>query len=161
MKYIRKILLLAIVAGLIIGGVLIVKYNNQKSNKSGSQSQPTSSASSSQTSNITDTNGQTSSPSPSPAKSSSGVITLDQPSTGAKLSTGTTVSGEASVNPVYYRLKDNIKGVIGQGSLNVVNGKFSGQLSVNSKDTSGTFEVYSINPASYTEENNIKINVTF
>ncbi len=166
MRYIRshKILILVIGVALVIGGTLIVKDYRNSSNQNKNlnpQSHTPASNIQSPSSGITDTNGQNTSPSSNPASSVNGAITLNQPTAGTKLSSSSIVSGQSTLDQVLYRIKDNYRGVIDQGSLNVVNGKFSGTLVVKSTAQNGTFEVYSFNKNTGAEENNIKINVTF
>lgn len=110
---------------------------------------------------VKDTNGQNVVENNNPALSSTKAITLSSPTDGAKIVNGSVVSGMATVGVVYYRIKDDIRGVIGQGTLSVIDGKYSGVLAVSSSGAEGTFEVYSLNASTGAEENNIKIKVTF
>lgn len=112
-------------------------------------------------SGVTDTGGQSSAPNPNPIVSSGGVIKLFAPKEGQKLEDGSTVSGEAKTSEVRYRIKDNARGVIGQGSLAVVNGRFSGTLKINASGESGSFEIFSVNSQTGAEENNVKVAVKF
>lgn len=95
-----------------------------------------------------DTGGQTTTPSSGsqPITSASGNITVDQPSPNATISNGATLSGTATVSQVQFNLIDNNVGLIARGTLNVVNGKYSGTLNFNSSATSGRLDVFSTEP---------------
>lgn len=164
----KKFIILSVVL-LIIAGAFLVYSNWRNDNQNKGDYKPPSSQnnpdnnndSSTSDSAVVDSNGQDVVPTTNPQKSSSGKITLYSPTEGSKISSDTTVSGESTAESVQYRIKDDVRGVIGQGSLNATNGKFSGHLIVNSKGTKGTFEIYSTNPTTGAEENNIKLNITF
>lgn len=130
------------------------------STPSSSNSSPTQSSTSSQSSQTT-----TSSTPPSSqwATSSSGAITLQEPYSDETIQSGATISGtaESSVSTVNYILTDNSVGQIAQGSLDVVNGKFTGTLHFTSHSTAGTLQVYSPNPSNGAEENIINIDVNY
>lgn len=113
---------------------------------------------------VVDTNGQTIGtlpPSSEWTSSSSGDITLQQPTNGSTIQSGDTISGLADTSTVSFILKDNSVGVIAQGSLNVVNGKFSGTLEFTPHANSGSLEVYYPNPSTGAEEDIINITVNF
>jgi hypothetical protein len=93
--------------------------------------------------------------------SASGVITLQQPIDGATLKTGDTIRGIATVESIQYRLEDNRMGVIAQGNLSVVDGKFSGILQFTPKGTNGTLDIFTFDPSSGAEINHADINVKF
>jgi hypothetical protein len=93
--------------------------------------------------------------------SSSGSITLQRPINGVTLKSGDTIRGISSTETVQYRLEDNRLGVIAQGSLSVVGGKFSGILQFNSKDTTGVLSVFTFDQNSGAEINHADINVKF
>jgi hypothetical protein len=111
---------------------------------------------------VADTSGAASVPTQTSTSSSSasGIITLTAPSNGAKLASGNTIAGSAKVSQVQYRIKDDSYGVLATGQLSVVNGKYSGTISIRPKGTAGTLEIFDFN-ANGVEENNIKITVTF
>jgi hypothetical protein len=92
--------------------------------------------------------------------SKSGVITLKQPIANSTLQDGVIISGSASVSQVNFRLIDNTVGVIDQGTLNVVNGNFSGILHFQSKATSGQLDVFSTGPNAI-EINEIQVSINF
>jgi hypothetical protein len=101
---------------------------------------------------------------PSPDKwtsSSSGAVTLQRPTAGEVVKSGDTISGTATTSTVQYRLVDDKYGVIGQGSLNVVDGKFAGALQFTSSHTTGTINIFSLDPASGAEINSAKIKVSY
>jgi hypothetical protein len=91
---------------------------------------------------------------------SSAAITLTSPATGATVMPGDTVSGKASVSMVMFRLIDNDAGVIAQGQMTVVDGKFSGTLRFQPKSSTGQLDIYSTNSLG-AEENEIQIPVQF
>ncbi len=92
--------------------------------------------------------------------SSSGNITVEQPLANASIHSGTTLSGTAKVNAVNYRLIDASVGVISEGTLNVVNGKFSGNLNFTPHSSGGRLDVFSTAPNG-AELNEIEIAVNF
>lgn len=96
--------------------------------------------------------------------SSSGTITLQQPYPNATIQSGSIISGtiqSSSIHTVNFILTDNAVGQIAQGSLSVVNGKFSGSLNFTSHSSSGTLQVYSPNPTNGAEENIINFDVKY
>jgi|GEM_PF-1783418 len=93
-------------------------------------------------------------------KSQSGKITLFSPTEGQDVSKSIDVKGTAEVAVVFYRIHDNSRGMIGNGKLSVVDGKFSGKLSVSTSAQSGTFEVYSFDSQGR-ETNHISVGVKF
>jgi hypothetical protein len=110
----------------------------------------------------TDTNGQ-SQASTSPDQwitAKSGLITVQQPTVNAIVRNGDILSGTAKVGTINFRLIDNSVGVISTGSLNVVNGKFSGKLGFTPHSTTGRLDVFSTEPDG-TEINEIQIAVRF
>lgn len=92
--------------------------------------------------------------------SESGDITLLTPQEGQKLENGQSIQGGASVDKVFYRLEDDVRGVIGTGELQVRDGKFSGTLSLNTSGKNGTLDVYSFDGQDR-EVNSIRIKVTY
>jgi hypothetical protein len=113
---------------------------------------------------VVDQNGQTSGslpPSSQWVSSTSGDITLQQPSPNTTVQSGDTLSGLAKVSNVQFILSDNSVGLIAQGNLNVVNGKFSGILQFTPHSSGGKLEVYYPNPANGAEEDIIEIDVNF
>lgn len=109
---------------------------------------------------VNDTSGQSSSNTTSPRTSSTGQITVYLPLDNTIVKSGQELSGTSNLTQVSYRVVDNISGVIGEGTLNVVDGKFSGTLSVKSNATEGRIDVFGTK-SDLTEFSNIKIPVRF
>lgn len=113
---------------------------------------------------VVSNNGQTTGslpPSSDWVSSANDNITLQQPSANSTLASGDEISGLANVSNVEFILTDNSVGQIAQGSLNVVNGKFSGTLQFTPHASTGTLQVYYPNPANGAEEDIIEIDVNF
>jgi hypothetical protein len=92
--------------------------------------------------------------------SENGYITVRSPLANTKLKDGSVVAGTAKVDQVSYRLTDNTVGVVAQGQLGVVDGKFSGSLHFTPKGTGGRLDVFSTD-TSGVEYNEVQINVGF
>ena len=109
-----------------------------------------------------DTNGQGVSNTPKNqwVTSVSGNITLQQPVAGSTVYSGLKVIGTAKVKSVDYRLSDNSIGVLTTGTLNVVNGKFSGILYFTPKSNAGQLDIFNTNSRGI-EINEIDIGVEF
>lgn len=127
---------------------------------------PSSSNSSSTQGSVTNQAGQTTTSTPPSSQwttSSSGAITLQQPYPNETIQSGVALGGTANstVSTVDFILTDSAVGQIAQGSLNVVNGKFSGILNFTNHSTKGTLQVYSPNPTNGAEENIINIDVNY
>lgn len=110
----------------------------------------------------TDTNGQAAANTNSSQwiTSASGNITVEQPIANAAIQSGNTLSGTAKVSSVNYRLVDNSVGVISEGTLSVVNGKFSGNLNFTPHSSGGRLDVFSTAPNG-AELNEIEIAISF
>lgn len=93
--------------------------------------------------------------------SSSGNITLQQPSANSVVKSGDAISGTAKVSSVQYILSDSSVGLIDQGTLGVDNGKFSGILQFKAQSSTGTLEVYYPNPSNGAEDDVITIGVSY
>ncbi|MGH7195069.1 MAG: hypothetical protein ACREJM_16270, partial [Candidatus Saccharimonadales bacterium] len=91
----------------------------------------------------------------------SGNITLQLPSPNSTIKTGDSITGLAKVSTVQFILTDNSVGMIAQGNLKVVNGKFSGTLQFTPHSSSGKLEVYYPNPTNGAEQDIVEINVNF
>lgn len=74
--------------------------------------------------------------------SSSGEISIHSPTRNSSVKTGAEVSGTSTLSTVSYRLIDNVSGLIAQGELNVVNGRFAGRLNFNTTATEGRLDVF-------------------
>lgn len=92
------------------------------------------------------------------ASSESGLITLRSPLSGSLVKTGDTISGTAKVSTVQYRLVDDEAGVLAQGPLSVVDGKFSGRLSFGHQANSGKLDIFSYD-SNGAETNSISIKI--
>lgn len=112
---------------------------------------------------VTDTNGNVSSTPPSSrwSKSADGSsIVVYTPAANNLLSNGDTLSGTSTQPSVSFRLVDNVSGVIAEGKLTVVNGKFSGTFNFSTKATQGQVEIFNQAPDG-TESNNVAVPVRF
>jgi len=92
--------------------------------------------------------------------SKSGAITVEQPFANASLGSGDYLVGTAKVGAVSFRLSDTADGQIATGTLQVVNGKFSGKLNFEAHSPDGELDVFSINDQGV-EFNVIQIAVKF
>lgn len=113
-----------------------------------------------QGSGVTDTGGEGVTEQPTGVKSASGNITLYSPRVNQVITGQVSVSGAADVPEVFYRINDNVSGMIGSGRLTVHGGYFSGTLAVTTNADSGSFEVYSFNSQGQ-EINNISVAVKY
>lgn len=93
--------------------------------------------------------------------SSNGDITLQLPSANSTIQSGSDIAGLANVPNVGFILTDNSVGLIAQGTLSVVNGKFSGTLQFTPHSSSGTLQIYYPNPQTGGEEDIVNISVNF
>jgi hypothetical protein len=93
-------------------------------------------------------------------QSQSGVITLQQPIASSTIASGFVLNGLASVSSVSYTLIDNQSGVISQGVIKVVGGKFSATVGFKSTSTTGRLDVFSTDPNGK-EINEVQIPVNF
>jgi len=111
---------------------------------------------------VTDNNGVVSSTPPSSqwTTSPNGVITVYSPAQNSVLKSGDTLSGASSASRIYFRLIDNVSGVIAQGSISVVNGKFSGKFNFSTTATQGRVDVFEQN-ANGVESSNVSVSVRF
>lgn len=178
----KKVLAVGIVVVLLIAGGLYLHFHNRNPKNlvnskgsntvTGSTSKPTqhqeptngSSSISGQSGGATDNNGQSTQslpPSSQWVSSNSGNITLQLPSPNATIKTGDSLTGLAKVSTVQFVLTDNSVGMIAQGNLKVVNGKFSGTLQFNPHSSNGKLEVYYPNPTNGAEQDIVEINVNF
>jgi hypothetical protein len=128
------------------------------------QSQPSTTTGATNAGGAVDQNGKTSGtlpPSSDWVSSTNGDITVQQPSANTTVQSGATLSGLANVSKVSFNLTDNSVGLIAQGTLDVVNGKFSGALQFTPHASSGTLQVYYSNPSTGAEEDIINMDVNF
>ncbi len=92
--------------------------------------------------------------------SKTGQITVYTPVNNQLLSSGSALSGESTLPTVSYRVIDNVSGVINEGQLIVVNGKFSGSINFLTSASEGRLDIYSSNEDGI-EFSNIEIPVRF
>ena len=92
--------------------------------------------------------------------SSTGQITVYSPARDKLLAKGDLLSGESTLAVVNYRIIDNVSGMISQGQLNVVNGKFSGSIGFNTTATTGRLDVYGTTDSGK-EYSNVEVPVRF
>ena len=174
-----KILVVIVIIILIVAGVIYYRSKHDKNNlnavtkKSGYSATVSKSVKSSGTQSpggslgqggATDQNGQTSSTTTTNSSqwttASSGQLTVEQPAQNALVKNGDTLSGTAKFNTVQFRIIDNSVGVVAQGSLNVVGGNFSGVLNFRAQSTSGRLDVFSYDPTTGAEINEVQIPIT-
>jgi len=74
--------------------------------------------------------------------SSNGEITVYGPAIDSLIISGASIIGESSLDQVNFRIIDSISGVLSQGSLQVVNGKFAGSLVFETNATKGRLDLY-------------------
>jgi hypothetical protein len=171
----KKVSVSVLVVLLFTGGIYLVHRHYEKpeakttskavtaqNNFTGGKKRSTSSGDASQ-GGATDNHGKTTTLTTNQSQwaiSASGDITLESPIANGTMQTGYTIEGTAKVSLVQYRLVDANTGVIAQGSLNVVNGAFSGTLQFQSHATTGQLDIFSYN-SSDVEINNINLPVKF
>lgn len=111
---------------------------------------------------VTDSNGviPTVAPKAEWSSSTDGVISVYSPAQNSILSNGQILSGESTANTVSFRLIDNISGLIAQGKIGVVNGKFSGIFNFETTGAEGRLDVF-IADANGIESSIIEIPVRF
>jgi hypothetical protein len=134
--------------------------NNQLQNPSASDDKSSQTSNSASQGGAIDNQGAGTAQTPSSqwTSSESGAITLYSPTASSTLRSGGIISGTAKVGTVQYRLVDDQVGVLAQGSLSVVNGKFSGTLQFTPHSSSGKLSVFSFN-GSGAEINRIEISL--
>jgi len=97
-----------------------------------------------------------SAPSSLGTSSSSGEIFLNMPISGATIKSGSAIAGTSYLGSIQYRLVDSSIGVLAQGDLNVVDGRFSGILHFTPQSTKGELVIFSYDPSG-SETNSIRI----
>lgn len=172
--YLGIVVVLAVAVGLYLhfhnkNPNLAISHSNQPAQGTTSKPAPhkvptTSTQNPTQSGGVVDKNGQASGSLPPASQwvsSSSGKITLQEPSPNGVIKSGDDLIGLAQVSTVQFVLKDDAAGQIAQGNLNVINGKFSGVLQFTPHASSGKLEVYYPNPGNGAEEDIVVINVNF
>ncbi len=149
----------------VIKQVGIVKTPSSNSSNSENTPEPDKSpnGTSLQHSESSDTNGKAAANTPQNewTTSVSGNITLEQPTAGTTITNGTEIVGSTkAATTVNYRLSDNSTGVLTLGTLNVVNGKFSGILYFTPKSNKGQLDVFTSNDRGV-ELDEIQIGINF
>ncbi len=93
------------------------------------------------------------------AAASTGII-ITSPTTGATIKAGTKLEGTApaTYSKVSYRIQSDERGLVGQGELNVVKGRYSATISSGGASGSGYIEVFAIG-ANGNEEKHTKVSV--
>ena len=109
---------------------------------------------------VTDNSGITASNTSEPKTSATGEVTVYLPLKNATLKTGQEISGTSTLSVVQYRLIDSVSGVIATGSLNVVNGNFSGTLSFSTSASEGRLDIFATR-ADASEYSSVEIPVRF
>ncbi len=92
--------------------------------------------------------------------SKTGEITVYEPAKSQVVAKGAVISGASSTSVVYYRIIDDVSGMITQGQFSVVNGKFSGTLSFNTTAANGRIDVYGAD-ATGKEFGNVEVPIRF
>ncbi len=92
--------------------------------------------------------------------SPSGVITVYSPAKDSVLKNGQSLTGKSTAPKVSFRLVDNVSGVIASGTIDVVNGQFSGTFNFSTTASQGRIDVFTA-AADGVESNNIRIPISF
>jgi len=92
--------------------------------------------------------------------SKTGEITVYSPMKDKLLINGDLVSGESTLPIVYYRVLDDVTGMIAQGQLIVVGGKFSGSINYTTSASNGRLDIYGASDSGR-EFGNVEIPVRF
>lgn len=93
-------------------------------------------------------------------RSKDSLLTVYTPTTNNTVKKGDTISGKTNLSSVSFRLIDDITGVIAQGSLSVVEGRFSGTLDFATTATNGRLDLYH-SAADGVESSNVEIPINF
>ena len=89
-------------------------------------------------------------------------IVISSPKTDSTVTNGTKLEGTAPTNyaSVSYRIQSDERGMVGQGELKIVNGKFSGTIGSGGATGAGLIEVFVID-ANGREQKHTKVAVRF
>jgi hypothetical protein len=111
---------------------------------------------------VKDTSGNSSQPTDTSkfTRSSDGAITVYTPSANSLLISGGQLVGASSLSKVSFRLIDDVSGVKAQGTLSVVNGRFSGTFEFTTAGTNGRLDLFNMS-ADGVESSNVEIPVRF
>lgn len=112
--------------------------------------------------NVSDTSGQNGqNQQHTPITSASGNISVYLPRANQLLKPGDTISGTtANADRIWYRLIDDQVGNLVEGSLSVVDGRFSGVFDFNTSGNAGRLDVFTVTEDG-TEADNIEIDIRF
>jgi hypothetical protein len=94
------------------------------------------------------------------SRSSDDNLIVYSPARDSLLKNGQVLAGTSKAERIYFRLIDNINGTIAQGSVAVVNGRYSGSFTFTTDATSGQVDVFN-QAYDGTESNNVSIPVRF
>lgn len=89
-------------------------------------------------------------------KSKDSAIVVFYPTINSTLKSGTQISGKTAYKEVSFRLIDDLQGVIAQGNIKVVEGKFAGILNFSTQGKNGRLDIFSMNYDG-TEKSNVEI----
>lgn len=92
--------------------------------------------------------------------SSDKLITLYTTYKDSILKKGDAISGASSLPKIYFRLIDDVSGVIAQGTLTVIDGKFAGSFDFSTSGTNGRLDVFQAS-SDGVESSNIMVPVRF
>lgn len=94
------------------------------------------------------------------SRSTNNEIVLYSPAAQTKITSGQIVSGTSTLPTVNFRVIDSVSGVIAQGELVVVDGKFSGNINFNTAAAEGRLDLYATKEDG-AEYANIEIPISF
>lgn len=92
--------------------------------------------------------------------SSDGAITVYLPAKSSIIKSGDSMNGTSNLSKVSFRLIDDVSGVIAQGALSVVNGKFSGSFNFSTSGTNGRLDIFNA-ATDGVESSNVEIPIRF
>lgn len=92
--------------------------------------------------------------------SKSGQITIYEPVNGQIISNNSLITGETTLPVVNYRILDDVSGMISQGQLSVVGGKFSASVNLSTNGAKGSIELYGADNSGK-EFSNIRVPIRF
>lgn len=93
------------------------------------------------------------------SKDGSSIVVMSPVSKGL-VKSGDSIYGTAESDKVFYELEDDVSGIILQGEVSVVDGRFSIKLNFSTSGTNGRINIYN-QVADGTESNNVSIDVRF
>lgn len=111
-------------------------------------------------SDITDNYGQITVKNNDPLSSETGEIVVYSPIKNSVIKKGEEISGTSSLEYVEYRVIDDISGLIANGRLKVVSGKFSGTIDFETSAINGRLDLYGVK-ADTSEFSNVEVPIRF